>query len=196
LTAPDRRLRWLLWAAGALIALGIWAFLLRGADGPEDPVVGGTASAEAPGDPGRVPLPGFREVAITVDPGDGRGLLEWCLLAALDAQQRSRGFIGVDHLEGYPGIAFVYTEDWQNPYHMRGVPIPLSIAWLDVDGQIVRITDMEPCDAAATDCPAYSADGSYRMAIEVPLGGLDALGIVPGSTTEISGKCAEPSPID
>lgn len=189
MTLPDRRLRWLLWAAGALVAAGLWAFLLRGADGPDDPVVEG-ASTDAPGDPERRPLPGFSELAISVDPGDGRELLEWCLLAALNAEQRSRGFIGVDRLDGYPGMVFVYQEDWQNSYHMRGVPIPLSIAWLDIDGRIVRTTDMEPCEASRTDCPTYSAGGIYRMAVEVPAGGLDELGIVPGSTTKITGACA------
>lgn len=181
MTSPDRRLRWLLWAAGALVAAGLWAFLLRGADGPADPELEGAA---------RVPLAGFSEIAISVDPGDGRGLLEWCLLAALNAEQRSRGFIGIDHLDGYPGIAFVYPEDWQNSYHMRGVPIPLSVAWLDADGRIVRATDMEPCEEDGEDCPVYSAEGTYRMAIEVPQGGLDELGIVPGSTTKLTGACA------
>lgn len=183
----DRRLRYLLWVAVALIGFGLWAFVLRGADGPADPQVD---ESGAPGDPDRVLLDGFSEVAITVDPGDGRGLLHWCLLAALDAQQRSRGFIGLDHLDGYPGMAFVYGEDWQNAYHMRGVPIPLSIAWLDVDGRIVRTTDMEPCAVAEGDCPLYSAEGTYRMAIEVPKGGLEELGIVPGSTTKVTGPCA------
>ena len=183
----DRRLRYLLWVAVALIGFGLWAFVLRGADGPADPKID---TSDAPGEPDRVLLDGFSEVAVTVDPGDGRGLLHWCLLAALDAQQRSRGFIGLDHLDGYPGMAFVYAEDWQNAYHMRGVPIPLSIAWLDIDGHIVRTTDMEPCAASESDCPLYSAEGIYRMAIEVPKGGLEELGIVPGSTTKISGTCA------
>jgi uncharacterized membrane protein (UPF0127 family) len=180
LTLPDRRLRWLLWVAIALVGAGLWAFVIRGADGPEDPSVG-----EA-----RVPLPGFSELAISVDPGDGRGLLDWCLLAALNAEQRSKGFIGVDRLDGYPGMLFVYAEDWQNPYHMRGVPIPLSIAWLDVDGHIVRTTDMEPCPEGSEDCPSYSAEGIYRMAVEVPKGGLEELGIIPGSTTKVTGECA------
>ncbi len=192
MTVPDRRLRWLLWVALALVGAGLWAFVIRGADGPDDPSFG-DASADAPGDPDRVLLPGFRELAISVDPGDGRGLLDWCLLAALNAEQRSQGFIGLDHLDGYPGMLFVYTEDWQNSFHMRGVPIPLSIAWLDIDGQIVRTTDMEACPEGGEDCPIYSADGIYRMAVEVPKGGLEELGIIPGSTTKITGKCAPPS---
>ncbi len=181
MTLPDRRLRWLLWIALAMVGAGLWAFVLRGADGPDDPAFGAAD---------RVPLPGFGELAISVDPGDGRGLLDWCLLAALNAEQRSKGFMGVDHLHGYPGMVFVYTEDWQNSFHMRGMPIPLSVAWIDVDGQIVCTTDMEPCPEGGDDCPIYSAKGVYRMAIEVPKGGLDELGIIPGSTTKITGDCA------
>jgi hypothetical protein len=39
---------------------------------------------------------------------------------------------------------------------------------------------MEPCPPD-TDCPRYRADSDYVDAIEVPQGGLDELGIGPGS---------------
>jgi uncharacterized membrane protein (UPF0127 family) len=188
--AEDRRLRWLLWAAVALIGLGLWAFVLRGADEPADPKVGGLASAlDPPGDPARVPLDGFGELAITVDPGDGSGLLSWCLLAALTAEQRSHGLMGVTDLQGYSGMAFVYPEDSRNSYYMRGTPMPLSIAWIDGDGGLVSTADMAPCEDREG-CPVYPPGGAYRLAIEVPQGGLGALGIVPGSDTTVSGDCA------
>lgn len=190
--AEDGRLRWLLWAALALVALGLWAFLLRGADGPADPTVGGVASTlDPPGDPARVPLAGFDELAITVDPGDGSGLLSWCLLAARTAEQRSRGLMGVTDLQGYSGMAFVYPQDSRNSFYMRGTPTPLSIAWIDEGGGLVSTADMAPCEDREG-CPVYPPGGRYRLAIEVPQGGLEELGIIPGSDTTVSGDCAAP----
>jgi uncharacterized membrane protein (UPF0127 family) len=184
----DRRLRWLLWAALVLLAAGLWAFVVRGADQPADPSVGAVPSA-APGDPARQRLSGFDETAITVDPGDGRGLLSWCLLAALDADQRSRGLMGVTDLQGYSGMAFVYDQPVDHSYYMRNTPMPLSIARIDGDGHPVSTADMAPCEDREG-CPIYSPERPYELAIEVPQGGLSALGIGPGATVERSGSCA------
>lgn len=187
---PDHRLRWLLWAAVVLVGLGLWAFVLRGADGPADPTVGGAPGVTgAPGDPARVLIPGFDELAIEVDPGDGSGLLAWCLLAARTGEQRARGLMGVTDLQGYPGMAFVYDEDSQNSFYMRSVPMPLSIAWIDSDGELVSTTDMAPCEDREG-CPTYPSGGDYRLAIEVPQGDLAQLGIITGSHTRVAGPCA------
>lgn len=219
LRLDDRRLRWLLWAALAVLAAGIWFFFLRGADQPEDPVVlddaagatstllvdgvprateppaatdGGAAPAWAPPcDPGREPLPGFAEVAISVAPGDGSGLLAWCLLAATDREQRGQGMIGVTDLQGYDGMAFVYAAEVQNPYHMQHVPMPLSIAWVGADGRVVDTADMDPCTAEdRADCPLYASDAPFDLAIEVPQGRLEELGITEGAVVRLAGACA------
>ena len=192
---PDERhLKVLLAIALVLVGAGVWAFVLRGADGPADPTLGeavdggDAGSTSLPGDPGRVPLEGFEEVAISVDPGDGSSLA-WCLLAALTTEQRARGLMEVTDLQGYSGMAFVYQDDVQNPYHMRNTPMPLSIAWIAADGSVVTVEDMEPCDDR-DDCPSYAPDGPFRYAIEVPQGGLDGLGISDSSTVTVGGTCA------
>ena len=64
----ERRARHLLWVAGAMIGLGIYAFVLRGADQPADPSIQPAGATTVPvvtppGDPARVPLEGFDEVA-------------------------------------------------------------------------------------------------------------------------------------
>ena len=191
MTLDDRRVRWLLAAALALAALGVWFFVLRGADQPADPELGappadGTA---APGDPGRVPLEGFGELAIAVERPGVAEVLAWCLLAAIDPQQRARGLMEVTDLQGYDGMAFVYPEDSQNAFYMRNTPMPLSIAWIAADGGVVSTADMEPCEDR-DGCPTYGPGGAYRMAIEVPQGRLDDLGIEPGATVRQTGTCA------
>jgi uncharacterized membrane protein (UPF0127 family) len=216
LDLDQRRLRWFLWVALGVLGLGLWFFVLRGADQPADPSFedeGTTTSAPAgaggdpateptattaspaapevapPGDPGRTPFGGFDEVAIAVDPGDGGDLLTWCLLAARTAAQRAQGMIGVTDLQGYDGMAFLYPEDVQNQYHMRGVPEDLSIAWLDAEGGVVTIRDMVACPDADPGCATYAPTGPYRYSIEVFRGRLDELGIDEDATVTFTGPC-------
>jgi len=190
----ERQTKVLLAVALVLAGAGIWAFVLRGADGPADPSLGESveagepSSTSLPGDPDRVLLDGFDEVAVSVDPGD-RSLLAWCLLAALTQEQRAKGLMEVTDLQGYSGMAFVYEEDVENAFYMRNTPMPLSIAWVAADGQVVSITDMEPCEDR-DGCPTYPPEGPYRYAIEVPQGQLEALGIKEGSTVRVGGTCA------
>ena len=193
MTFDERRARLLLVAALVLVGFGLWAFVLRGSDGPADPELGPpagpTSTISAPGDPDRVLLEGFEEIAVTVDPGDGRAPLPWCLLAALTAQQRGRGLMQVTDLQGYSAMAFIYDEDVANGFYMRNTPTPLSIAWVAADGAVVTIKDMEPCEDR-DGCPTYPSDGTYRYAIEVFQGDLDDLGITEAATVTVGGLCA------
>ena len=194
MTIDQRWLRPLLWVSLALVALGIWFFVLRGSDGPEDPVLGGPAGSvpaglTPPGNPDRVPFGDFSEVAIAVERADGQGLLASCLLAALDDAQRARGLMEVTDLQGYDGMAFVYQEDVTNGFYMRNTPMPLSIAWIDAAGGLVSTVDMAPCEDREG-CPTYPPGGPYRMAIEVPQGRLADLGITPGAKVTVAGACA------
>ncbi|MFP5256628.1 MAG: DUF192 domain-containing protein [Acidimicrobiia bacterium] len=206
MTGDERRLRQLAWAIGVVAALGVGAFLVRGADRPADPVLEPVATTTSegphepgavppepgstlPGDPDRVPLEGFDEVAIRVRPADGSSWLSWCLLAALDAAQRSRGLMEVTDLQGYSGMVFVYDEDVENAFYMRNTPTPLSIAWISSEGRLVSTADMEPCEDREG-CPTYPPAGPYRYAIEVLQGDLPALGITEGATVEVGGACA------
>jgi uncharacterized protein len=183
-------------AVGVLV-LGVAAFVARGADEPADPYLdpSGTSSTAAPpagsaANPtgARVPLDGFGEIALTVVPPEGGDPLRWCLLAALEAEQRARGLMGVTDLQGYSGMAFVYDEDVTSAFYMRNTPTPLSIAWVDQDGALVSTADMAPCEDR-DGCPTYPPAGPYRVAIEVFQGGLDELGIVEGATIAVGGSC-------
>jgi uncharacterized membrane protein (UPF0127 family) len=205
----ERRVRQLAWTIGVVAVLGVGAFLVRGADLPADPVLEpaattsstvpgapptsagdpGTTVPTLPGDPARVPLEGFDEVAIRVLPAGGTDWLSWCLLAALRAEQRSRGLMTVTDLQGYSGMVFVYDEDVENAFYMRNTPTPLSIAWISADGQLVSTADMAPCEDR-DGCPTYPPAGPYRYAIEVFQGDLPDLGITEGAIVEVGGACA------
>jgi len=173
----DRRLL-LLGAGLALLAGGlVLAFALAGRDDEDD-----RGQAE------RTLLGDFGEVGVTVETDESSTIIG-CLLAAVTAEQRQRGLMEVTDLQGYDGMAFIYDADTNGGFYMRNTPMPLSIAWLSDDGMIVDTADMEPC-ADRSDCPTYLPSGAYRVAIEVPQGELDDLGIVEGSTVTVGGDCA------
>ena len=178
MTLDERRLKLLLAVALVLVGAGVWAFVLRGADGPPTrPSASRSTAADGhrrPGDPDRVPLEGFDEVAVTVDPGDGSlaGLVP--ARRARPRQQRAAGLMEVTDLAGLPrhGVR-VRGGRRRTRFCMRNTPTPLSIAWVaaDGDGRVDHRHGAVP--RTATSCPTYPPDGPYRYAIEVPQGDLD-----------------------
>ncbi len=119
------------------------------------------------------------------------GILEWCMLLAETGAQHSRGLMQVTDptLGGYDGMLFRFTEDTNDRFYMHNTPMPLSIAFIASNGDIVSTTDMAPCDDGAG-CPLYSAAAPYRFAIEVPQGHLGRLGIGPGAeVTDDARRC-------
>lgn len=159
-----------------LAALAGVTFLAVGANGPPDPFFGG--------------IPGFGEIAFQVSP-DGGALpssAQLCALLAADDTQRAQGLMGRRDLAGFDAMIFRFDQDVTSAFHMRTVPVPLSIAWFDADGAFVSSTDMAPCEDRP-DCPEYAATGPYRYAVEVLQGGLEPLGIGPGSRLKLGGAC-------
>lgn len=165
------------WVVAALVVVGGAVFVLRGANQPPDPYLRDEG--------GRLRVEGFGSIAYRVNT---MGSANRCALLAKSTQQRNRGLMGRTDLAGYDGMLFVFEEDTTGGFYMLDTPLPLSIAWFDSSGRFVSATDMEPC-LTGPDCPLYSATGPYRYALEVPKGGLDELGIGPGSMIEIGGDC-------
>lgn len=148
---------------------------------------------DGPFAPGRTQLPGFGEVRITVVDGpDGEPII-LCVLLAETQPQRARGLMAVTDpdLGGYDGMLFVYPEDVEGGFWMRDTLLPLTVAYLSADGAVVDAVDMEPCPADAATCPTYPPSGPYRLALEVPQGGLAPLGLEVGGSgrVEVGGAC-------
>ena len=141
-----------------------------------------TTTAATLGGTGRVPE-GFASVIIEVTRPDG-SVVEWCVLLADTPQNRARGLMEVDSLGGYDGMLFSFDGESFGSFYMLQTRIPLSIAFIAADGSFVSSTDMAPCPDDDDDppCPRYAPDAPYLMALEVPQGGLDELGIGPGAT--------------
>jgi uncharacterized protein len=138
---------------------------------------------------------GFTTIRALITETDG-SVCEVCLWLADDADERGRGLMGVTDLGDAVGMAFRFDEATSGSFYMFQTPTPLSIAWFAPGGAHVGSTDMEPClDTPAGECPLYSPDAAYDLAIEVFDGGLGPLGIGPGSRVQlIEGSEAERCP--
>jgi len=82
------------------------------------------------------------------------------------------------------GMIFVYPEPTEGGYWMKNTLIPLSIAFYAGDGRILKILDMEPCDADP--CPLYDPGVAYRGALEVNEGAFAGWGISAGDRLRIT----------
>ena len=59
-------------------------------------------------------------------------------------EQRIVGLMGRDHLGKDEGMFFIFEKEDFHSFWMKDTRIPLSIAFIDKEGKIVRITDMKP----------------------------------------------------
>ncbi len=99
-------------------------------------------------------------------------------IADTQAEQR-RGLMERTELAEDAGMLFVFPREQPRSFWMRNTLIPLSIAYIDSDGRIVDIKDMQPLDE--TSVP--SAEPA-QYALEVNQGFFEARGIEVGNTLE------------
>ena len=97
--------------------------------------------------------------------------------------ERALGLMGRTSLPEDAGMIFVYAEPTEGGYWMKNTLIPLSIAFYDVDGKILRILDMEPC--RSDPCPVYDPEVRYAGALEVNQGAFERWGVREGDRLEL-----------
>ncbi len=97
---------------------------------------------------------------------------------------RRRGLMGVEELPQDEGMAFVFEEPVGATFWMKDTLIPLSIAFVDEEGRVIGVRDMQPC--RADPCPSYGADDPYVLAIEANLGWFDEHGVGTGDRAELT----------
>jgi uncharacterized membrane protein (UPF0127 family) len=98
--------------------------------------------------------------------------------------ERERGLMGRSSLPADAGMIFVYDEDHRGTFWMKDTLIPLSIAFYDAEGRILRILDMKPC--RKDPCPLYDPKVTYRGALEVNEGAFERWGISAGDRLRIT----------
>jgi uncharacterized membrane protein (UPF0127 family) len=102
------------------------------------------------------------------------------------AAERERGLMDRRELAADSGMAFVFPEDTTASFWMKDTLIPLSIAFYDDAGRIVRILDMQPC--RADPCPLYDPEVPYRGALEVNRGAFRSWGVRVGDGLRVIGN--------
>ncbi|MGF6949847.1 uncharacterized membrane protein (UPF0127 family) [Neobacillus sp. B4I6] len=83
-------------------------------------------------------------------------------------KKREKGLMFVGKLSENEGMLFVFSGKTYGGFWMKNTLIPLSVAFLDSDGKILKILDMVPCKS--DECPTYDPKLSYHYALEVNLG--------------------------
>lgn len=94
---------------------------------------------------------------------------------AVTTDQRARGLMHREHMAADDGMLFVYPSSAPRSFWMKDTKIPLSIAFIDPKGKIVRIADMQPLMKTSTKS-LYPA----KYALEMNQGWFEANGVATG----------------
>lgn len=111
------------------------------------------------------------------------------LEVAATPQERTRGLMFREWLPWEQGMLFVFEQQGQGGFWMRNTLLPLSIAWLDLDGTIVDIQDMQP----QTD-DVHVPAAPYWYALETNQGWYQANGVGVGQRVLLCTEVPLPAP--
>ena len=94
-------------------------------------------------------------------------------------ESRRRGLMFRDRLGDYSGMVFSYPEAGVNAMWMKNTRIALSVAFIDRNGRILNIEDMEPFSEQA-----HASAGDVAYALEMNRGWFRKRGIRAGDRIE------------
>lgn len=94
---------------------------------------------------------------------------------AVDTETRARGLMHRASMGVDDGMLFVYPETSPRSFWMKDTKIPLSIAFIDPSGEIVKIAEMQPLSTTTTKS-VYPA----KYALEMNKGWFEQHGIKKG----------------
>ena len=113
---------------------------------------------------------GERRVRLTVEVAD-------------EANEWRVGLMNRRSLAPNAGMVFLFPRSTRGGFWMKNTLIPLSIAFFDGRGRILRIMVMTPC--RADPCPVYDPRVAYRGALEVNRGSFGLWGARRGDTIRV-----------
>jgi uncharacterized membrane protein (UPF0127 family) len=113
------------------------------------------------------------------------GEVEISIEVADNDAERAEGLMFRTSLPEDAGMVFLYTEPIEGSFWMKNTLIPLSIAFFDAEGAIVRILNMDPC--RSDPCRLYTPGVPFTGALEVNLGAFERLGVRAGDRIELRG---------
>lgn len=109
-------------------------------------------------------------VLLTIDGHDMQ------VYVARTAEERALGLMHRREMAEDEGMLFICDECAVQKFWMKDTPLPLSIAFLEDDGTILKIADLEPHDLEGE-----SSEHPVRHVLEVNQGWFAERGIAPGS---------------
>ncbi len=98
---------------------------------------------------------------------------------AADEESMQKGLMYRNELPKDSGMLFIFSQPEEKSFWMKNTKIPLSIAYLDENGNILNIEDMSP-----NSTEGVASRGKAKYAIEVNQGWFDSKGINPGDRVE------------
>lgn len=96
-------------------------------------------------------------------------------------EERARGLMERKHLGKDEGMLFIFEREDHHGFWMKNTLVPLSIAFIDREGRIVRIATMEPLTLESHDPPK-----PVLYALEMNKGWFAANGIKVGDIVRFS----------
>jgi uncharacterized membrane protein (UPF0127 family) len=118
---------------------------------------------------------------VTIDASNGKKVRVRVEIAD-DLWERVIGLRGRKNLAENRGMLFVYTEEDRPTFVMEDTLIPLSIAFMDSEGQIVDIQDMKAMD---DNPPHYVSAEPAQYALEVNQGFFEDRGVKVGDRAKL-----------
>ena len=106
---------------------------------------------------------------------------EFWVEVAKTPEERAKGLMGRKHLGQDEGMFFIFETEEYHGFWMKHTLIPLSIAFIDKEGRIVKITDMKPLTLEPHDPPV-----PILYALEMRKGWFSTKGIKVGDTVRFS----------
>lgn len=91
-------------------------------------------------------------------------------------ESRAQGLMFRKDLAANAGMLFVFPDQDYRYFYMKNTFIPLSIAYIDIQGTILEIHDMEPFNQRTV----ASMHDNIAFALELNRGSFQKLGIKPG----------------
>lgn len=164
----------------ALVAFAVAACDSGGEDSAPTVVVGSDGvtplATEAP--TAVVTEDGLERVPLTIARADGVSIQLQAEVADEPAE-RTQGLMGRTELAPDSGMFFVLDPPGRG-FWMRGTPLPLTVAFVGVCGEIVDFADLEPLSEEIK-----NTDQPYSFALEMARGWFSDQGIAAGDVLEL-----------
>ncbi len=149
--------------------------------GSESPPLGGT-NAENPASTSAAATDASGLQPLTIDASNGETVRLQVEVADTDAE-RQRGLMERTALGQNRGMLFVFDSEQTLSFWMKNTLIPLSVAYIDSEGRIIDIQDMQPLDETS-----HPSAEPAQYALEVNQGYFAEHGIEVGDTVDLPVK--------